>query len=49
MARLLDCELEQIPTTGQVLTFEIDRRLARLVNLLNGETEDKPPVKAVKE
>ncbi len=47
--RLLDCDLEQIPTTGQVLTFEIDRRLARLVNLLNGEDEEKPPLKAVEE
>ncbi len=47
--RLLDCDLEQIPTTGQVLTSEIDRRLARLVNLLNGEDEDKPPLKAVEE
>ena len=45
--RLLDCDLEEIPTTGRVLTFEIDKRLARLVNLLNGEDEDKPPVKAV--
>ena len=47
--RLLDCDLEEIPTTGQVLTSEIDKRLARLVNLLNGEDEDKPPVKAVQE
>ena len=38
--RLLDCDLEEIPTTGQVLTSEIDKRLARLVNLLNGETEE---------
>ncbi len=47
--RLLDCELEQIPTTGQVLTFEIDKRLARLVNLLNDKPEDKPPLEAAKE
>ncbi len=47
--RLLDCDLDEIPTTGRVLTFEIDRRLARLVNLLNGEDEDEPPLKAVAE
>ncbi len=47
--RLLDCDLEEISTTGRVLTFEIDRRLARLVNLLNGETEDMPPLEAAKE
>ncbi len=47
--RLLDCDLEEIPTTGRVLTFEIDKRLARLVNLLNGEDEEKPPLKAVEE
>ena len=47
--RLLDCDLEEIPTTVRVLTFEIDKRLARPVNLLNGEDEDKPPVKAVQE
>ncbi len=47
--RLLDCDLEEIPTTGRVLTFEIDRRLARLVNLLNGEDEDKPLLKAAEE
>ncbi len=47
--RLLDCDLEEIPTTGPVLTSAIDRRLARLVNLLNGEDEDKPPLKAVEE
>ncbi len=35
--RLLDCDLEEIPTTGRVLTFEIDRRLAKLINLLDGE------------
>lgn len=38
--RLLDCELEQIPTTGKVLTREIDNRLARLINLLDGEDEE---------
>ena len=46
--RLLDCDLEQIPTTGQVLTKEIDRRLSRIINLLDDEDEDKPPLKAVK-
>ena len=35
--------------TGQVLTSEIDKRLARLINLLNGEDEDKLPPEAVKE
>ncbi len=38
--RLLDCDLEQIPTTGQVLTAEIDRRLARLINLLDDRDEE---------
>ena len=38
--RLLDCDLEEIPTTGRVLTSEIDRRLARLINLLDGENEE---------
>ena len=47
--RLLGCDLEEIPTTGQVLTSEIDKRLARLVNLLNGEDEDKSSLKAVEE
>ncbi len=47
--RLLDCDLEQIPTTGQVLTSEIDRRLVQLINLLDGKDEDRPPLKAVKE
>ena len=47
--RLLDCDLEEIPTTGQVLTSEIDRRLARLINLLDGENEDEPPLKVLKE
>ena len=47
--RLLDCELEQIPTTGQVLTFEIDRRLVQLINLLDGKDEDRRPLKVVKE
>lgn len=35
--RLLDHDLKEIPTTGEVLTFEIDRRLAKLINLLDGE------------
>ncbi len=47
--RLLDCDLEEIPTTGKVLTFEIDRRLVRLINLLDGKDEDRRPFKAVKE
>ncbi len=47
--RLLDCELEQIPTTGHVLTFEIDKRLAQLINLLDGKDEDRRPLKAVEE
>lgn len=38
--RLLDCDLEEIPTTGQVLTSEIDRRLVRLINLLDDRDEE---------
>ncbi len=45
--RLLDCDLEEIPTTGKVLTFEIDKRLVRLINLLDGKDEDRRPLKAV--
>ena len=38
--RLLDCDLEEIPTAGKVLTHEIDKRLVRLINLLDGKDED---------
>ena len=47
--RLLDCDLEEIPTTGKVLTLEIDKRLVQLINLLDGLDENRQPLKAVKE
>ncbi len=47
--RLLDCDLEQIPTVGQVLTMEIDLRLDRIITLLDSEEKDGTPLKAVAE
>ncbi len=47
--RLLDCDLEQIPTVGQVLTKEIDTRLDRIITLLDSEEKDGTPLKAVAE
>ncbi len=39
--------LDDLPTAGEVLTGEIDKRLAEMVRTLLDEDDDKPPLKAV--
>ncbi len=48
LRRLLG-NLDDLPTAGEVLTGQIDTRLAEMVRTLLGEDDDKPPLKAVEE
>ena len=46
MRHLLGCDIKDMPTAGEVLTKQIDNRLAELIQTLLGEDEDSPPLKA---
>ena len=48
LSRLLG-SLDELPTAGEVLTGQIDKRLAEIVRTLEDQDEDKPPLKAVEE
>jgi hypothetical protein len=47
MRHLLGCDIKDMPTAGEVLTKQIDNRLAELIQTLEDQDEDKPPLKTV--